>query len=339
MNTSSTSTDCLIIGAGLAGLHAARKLATAGIQSIILEKESVSGGRLATVAVPSKLGTAVADEGAQYFTVREAAFRDNVRSWLAAGNTYQWSTGFATPDGSAFPDGHPRYCGKGGMASIAQHVAAELDVRHDSEVGSIVHEGRWLVTLLSGERLEATALLLTPPVPQSLALLAEEGIPLPADEATVLARIDYDPCLALTVVLDGPSEIPSPGGMWPGGAQIYWMADNQQKGISPLPAMTIHATPEYSRERFADSRDMIVAELLDAASSWLGSEPTATNLRRWRYSIPRQLYPGRFLLMQTPGLVAFAGDAFAGPRVEGATLSGVAAGRALVAALSKRNRR
>lgn len=336
MNTSSTSTDCLIIGAGLAGLHAARQLARAGIQSIILEKEGVSGGRLATIAVPSRLGTAIADEGAQYFTVREATFKDEVRGWLATGNAVQWSTGFATPDGTAFPDGHPRYCGREGMATLAQHVAAELDVRHDSEVVSIGHEGRWLVTLLSGKRLEATALLLTPPVPQSLSLLAQGGTPLPADEAAVLARIDYDPCLALSVVLDGPSKIPAPGGMWPGGAQIYWMADNQQKGISPVPIVTIHATPEYSWASYEGITENIIAELRAEADQWLGNDVVATRLRRWRYSIPRQLYPARSLLVQTPGIVAFAGDAFAGPRVEGATLSGVAAGHALVAALSKR---
>ncbi|MDT8305103.1 MAG: FAD-dependent oxidoreductase [Anaerolineae bacterium] len=343
MNRSLSSTDCLIIGAGLAGLHAARELSRAGIETIVLEKGGTSGGRLATTAVHTEMGTAMADEGAQYFTVREATFEEEVRGWLRAGVAYPWSMGFVTPDGSAFPDGHPRYCGSGGMASIAERLAAGLDVRLESEVVAIAHEGAWLVTPAGGERLEATALLLTAPVPQSLALLAPGDIPLPADEGAMLARIAYDPCLALTVVLNGPSQIPAPGGMWPGGERIYWMADNGQKGISPVSCLTIHATPEYSRALFAGERERIVEELLAEAAPWLGSGPkagvAATRLRRWRYSIPLQLYPARCLLVDAPGMIAFAGDAFAGPRVEGAALSGMAAGQALIAALSTGDRR
>jgi renalase len=335
MITTPTSAGCLIVGAGLAGLQAARVLAAAGIHTILLEKGSRPGGRMATVALSSPLGAALADEGAQYFTVRDAAFRQEVGAWLAAGIARQWSRGFVTPDGSAFPDGYPRYCGATGMAAIPEYLAAGLDIRLDSEVTGISFEGRWRLVLAGGERLEAGALLLTAPVPQSLALLAAAGIPLPPEEAAVLARIDYDPCLALTAVLAGPSRMPAPGGLWPGGARIYWMADNHQKGISPLPAVTIHATPEYSREHFEDERDAILAELVAGADPWLGGDVLASRLRRWRYSIPLQLYPARTLLLRAPGLFAFAGDAFAGPRVEGAALSGIAAGAALAAALQR----
>lgn len=330
-----TAAGCLIVGAGLAGLQAARVLAAAGIHTILLEKGNRPGGRMATVALPSPLGTAIADEGAQYFTVRDAAFREQVGAWLAAGISRQWSNGFVTPDGSAFPDGYPRYCGTTGMASIPEQLADGLDIWLDSEVTGIAYEGRWLLALAGGEHLEARALLLTAPVPLSLALLAAAGFPLPPAEAAVLARIDYDPCLAFTAVLAGPSRIPAPGGLWPGGTRIYWMADNHQKGISPLPAVTIHATPEYSREHFEDERDAIVEALLARAASWLDGDVVASRLRRWRYSIPLQLYPARTLLLRAPGLLAFAGDAFAGPRVEGAALSGIAAGEALAAALQK----
>ena len=305
------------------------------MQAILLEKGRLPGGRMATSVLPSDPGTATVDEGAQYFTVRESVFGAQVQRWMAAGVARQWSSGFLAPDGSAFPDGHPRYCGAQGMAAVAGHLAKNLDIRLGSEVAGIAHDGAWFISLASGAQLQAPALLLTPPVPQSLALLEQSDIPLPAEEATLLARIGYDPCLALSVALAGPSGLPAPGGIWPGGEVIYWMADNQQKGISALPALTIHATPEYSRAQLDRAEERITADLLAAATPWLGNEVAATRMRRWRYSIPLQLYPARTLLLAAPGLLALAGDAFAGPRVEGASLSGIAAGQALAAALAR----
>lgn len=335
MSNSLSSADCLIVGAGLAGLCAAKTLAAAGLRPILLEKSGSCGGRMATSALPSDRGTGTVDEGAQYFTVREAAFRAEVERWLAAGIARQWSSGFVAPDGSAFPDGFPRYCGAQGMAAIATHLATNQDVRLGSEVVTMAYDRSWSVALARGVRLQAPALLLTPPVPQSLALLARSDISLPAAEAELLARTEYDPCLALAAVLDGPSGLPAPGGLWPGGDAIYWIADNRQKGISLLPALTIHATPEYSRAQLDEAEAEITAELLAAAAPWLTSKVVATRLRRWRHSIPLQLYPARTLLLRAPGLLAFAGDAFAGPRVEGAALSGIAAGQALAAALAR----
>jgi predicted NAD/FAD-dependent oxidoreductase len=253
---------------------------------------------------------------------------------MAANVVRRWSTGFTTPDGSGYLDGHPRYCGNTGMAAITAYLSQKITIRLAGEVAAVSYEQGWQVTLTGGERLEAKALLLTPPVPLSLALLSAGGVTLPP-EAALLPRLDYDPCLSAVAVLAAPSRIPPPGGLWPGGARLDWMADNQQKGISALPAVTLHATPEYSRERWEAADDMVLAELLAEAATWLGSKVVACTLRRWRYSIPVQLYPGRTLLLESPGPLALAGDAFAGPRVEGAALSGMAAGKALAAALSR----
>jgi renalase len=53
------------------------------------------------------------------------------------------------------------------------------------------------------------------------------------------------------------------------------------------------------------------------------------DLKRWRYANPTRLHSAPYLLAKELPPLVFAGDAFDGPRVEGALLSGWAAGKAL----------
>ena len=56
-----------IVGAGMAGITAARTLAQAGHQVMVFDKSSGAGGRMATRRSPF----GGFDHGAQYFTVRD----------------------------------------------------------------------------------------------------------------------------------------------------------------------------------------------------------------------------------------------------------------------------
>ena len=52
-------------------------------------------------------------------------------------------------------------------------------------------------------------------------------------------------------------------------------------------------------------------------------------LKRWPYCLPMEFYPRRTLIAEGVPPLAFAGDAFGEPRVEGASMSGLAAGERL----------
>jgi renalase len=125
--------------------------------------------------------------------------------------------------------------------------------------------------------------------------------------------------------------LPEPGAVDPVDGPIDWMADNQCKGVSALPAVTIHATPAFSREHWGTEAQVVIDHLLAAAGLQSAARRVDTQLHRWRYARPVSVHPQRFLLAADLPPLGFAGDAFGGAKVEGAVLSGLAAGTALFA--------
>ena len=188
----------------------------------------------------------------------------------------------------------------------------------------------WNAETASGASFSSKAVVLTPPVPQSLAILDAGEITLDAAERARLTSIEYARCLAVMAVLKGPSRIPPPGGFAPAAGPIVWIADNQTKGISSEPAITIHARHAFSVEHWDRDRQESGRLLLDAAKEWLGADVRTFQVQGWRYSKPLRVDERRCaVLSESPPLV-LAGDAFAGPRVEGAALSGWAAAEAVL---------
>ncbi|RMF20886.1 MAG: NAD/FAD-dependent oxidoreductase, partial [Cyanobacteria bacterium J083] len=181
---------------------------------------------------------------------------------------------------------------------------------------------------------QADYLLMTPPLPQSLALLQKSNIVLPPDLQSSLEKITYNKCLAVLAYGEKPSHIPAPGGLNLTGEPLAWLACNQQKGISPqATAITLHAGKEFSENNWENDEQTIVNELLNFAAPWLGSSVVKYQLHRWRYSQPSQIYPKPYVALTEPALI-LAGDAFMAPKIEGAFLSGLAAAEYLLNKLS-----
>lgn len=311
----------VVVGAGLAGLSAGRALRAAGHDVVLLDKGRSPGGRLAT----RRVSNARLDHGAQFFTIRSERFERLVAPWVESGLVHEWCRGFA-PEG----DGYPRYAVRGGMNALAKDLATGLDVRCNQLVFAVrPAPGRWEVGLDDGTSVPADALVVTCPLPQSSAVLITSGIEVPKE----LRETDYDRTLSLMVALDRHGAVPAPGGLQHPEGIFGFIADNVSKGVSDHPAITFHANADWSEAHWDADRDTTTAALLEHALPWIGdARVLEMSTKRWRFATPRSIWPEPCWLDSSGAApVVLAGDAFAGPRVEGAALSGLAAADALLA--------
>lgn len=338
MNTdlSHFNPDILIVGAGMAGLMAANMLQKYDFGVMLVDKGPGVGGRLAT----RRIGPGRADHGAQFFTARSAEFSRWVEQWRSKGLVFRWSTGWG--DGSlakAKPDGYPRYAVTGGMNALAQSLAQGLNFRLNTRLTALAPTATgWQAESETGQIFSSRAVILTPPAPQSLALLDAGQTKLASLTRTALERIKYAPCLAGLYWVDGPVNLPEPGALQRPEARISWIADNQRKGISPEATLiTVHAGPEYSQQLWpappAEALAALTGELRPLLAD--STQIIEAQLKRWRYALPTALYSDRCLAAADLPPLIFAGDAFGEPRIEGAALSGLAAANKLLDILFK----
>lgn len=313
---------CLIIGAGISGLLVARHLKENGVDVTLIDKGSRPGGRLCT----KHIGEATFDHGAQFITTRDRSFRALVESWLAAGAVKPWYKG---------PLGNTRYVGSAGMIDLPTYLADGLEL-HNSERVTYINfkNGTWKVTTQPfGEEAtrhyEGDFLVLTAPIPQSLAMIEESNVEIDYDDEEELGRIQYTRCITLLAQLDGPAGLPQPGAMDLNLEVLRWLGDNSAKGISKVPgSLTISSSPRFADAHWDSPDEVRIPLMLKAAKPFIRAEFVSATSHRWSYSEPRRVYfekqPFRKDYLLDPDLkLGMCGDGFNGGRVEAAALSGM----------------
>lgn len=355
------SFDAVVIGAGIAGLRAADELLRSGHRTLVVDKGRGVGGRMAT----RRVGGATFDHGAQYVHARGPAFAELIATARDAGEVVEWCHG--VPELSAGAVDRPAtvssrttaWRGAAGMTAPAKWLANELAkagavVRTSHRVTAIDEAGdRVLVRFEHGGLVAATGAVVTPPVPQVIELLEADGLigRVVSGTREELDAVRYEPCFAVLIVLERPSLIPPPGcirflhaadagplspavGTEDDKFPLAWIADNRIKGISESSCLTLHATPAFSRRRFDANPDDVASELIEAARPWIDGGRTGVVegvkervIHRWKYALVARGIDKPFLVIHDSPPIAVCGDAFGGPRVEGAADSGQAAGR------------
>jgi hypothetical protein len=300
----------LVVGAGAAGLLAARTLADHGLEVTVVDKARGAGGRLAT----RRLGDGSSfDHGAALFDPVTASFRRRLATWEEDGLVERLenaAAGGREDGGRAF-----RVCGP--ATSLAKHLARGLDVRLGAKAVSLARDVDGLVLALEdGTALRGAAAILTPPVPQALDLLARGGLAgrLPEELRAALAAVVYNPGLVLLLRLDRRVAAIPPAGLLAlrDGGPVARIVENARDGGPSR--LSVYARESVAAERFDAPPLNTATALEDAALSALGLGAEAVlerDLKRWRYARPSVPFPGEVPLVDVGGApLLFAGDAF-----------------------------
>lgn len=308
-----------IIGAGMAGLSCADGLVAHGHAVTLFDKARGPGGRMSTRRMTTPLGEATFDHGAQYFTVRDPAFRSLVDEWELQGLVARW-----------MPAGKEAWVGVPGMNAVIRAMVARHDTRYARMVQGIARVGGgWR---LVGEQIEADpfdALVLALPAEQTAALLGPIDLEMARQAAMARSQPCWSSMFAFYAPLGTDRDVVRDHG------PIGWAARNSAKpGREGPEAWVVQAKPSWSAAHLAAPPARIQKLMLAALAEALGIEienPIASAAHRWLYALSAG--SGQGALWNSEIGIGVCGDWLLGPRVECAWLSGRTLADAMAASM------
>ncbi len=299
-----------IVGAGMAGLACAEALSRQSHEVLLFDKGRGPGGRMSTRRIPTSAGEAWFDHGAQYFTVRDDAFRRRVDAWISQGAVAPWPSA-----------GSEAYVGIPGMNAPVRLMAEGQSVQWSTLVTRIEDFGRgWRLVLDRGDAVDLDIAVVATPAEQASTLLASVAPDLGGRARTTPSA----PCW--TMMLAFPEAVAVARNCWRGDETIGWAARNSSKpGRIGPESWVVQANPVWSRVHVEAGPEWVAATLKSALSNMLGVllPPIAgESCHRWRYA--RSGVEGSGAIFDPDRRLGLCGDWLIGPRVEAAWLSGEA---------------
>ncbi len=302
-----------VLGAGMAGAVAARRLADAGFAVGVFDKGSGVGGRMATRRVADR-GLQF-DHGAQFMRAHGAVFAARLADWERRAVVAPWAG--------------DRRVGVPGMTAPVRDLLAGLAVARDTTIIGIARDtaGWRLRDGAGGVHGPFAAAAVTFPAPQVATLLDAGGVTLPG-----VAGAAYAPCWSLMLALD---TCPAVTLLEPKDGPIGLIVrDASKPGRPDRGTLVAHATPEWSLAHLEEAGETVSVTMLQALDDHLGTalHPSYVGVHRWRYA-QVEAAVGKPCLYDPRLRLGAAGDWCLGPRIEAAHDSGLALAEAIVADL------
>lgn len=307
-----------VVGAGLAGLLAARELRGAGHDVIVVEKSRGVGGRLAS----RRIGGTVVDHGSPALAAPPGSDLREAAAALGGAGLRDTADGLVDPEGAT---------------RLPKLLAEGLDLRRGVRLAALRggSAGIELGDEQGNNHGVVDAVIVTAPAPQAADLI--ERSPEGGDRVDALRGLAYDPAV---MVLLGIPATDSADVVWrPSSGPVAEVRREAAKGRAPVDgveAVVVRIAPEAARDLLDASDEDVLARTLPALGRRLlapGAPPAWAQVKRWRYAVPR----GRVddARVNPPGArIVVAGDALTGASFGGhdhhrVAASGVRAARRL----------
>lgn len=310
-----------IIGAGIAGLTAARHLHhKADIQ--IFEKSWRAGGRMT-----SRDKTYAFDHGAQHFYVKTRPFKDFLSPFIKQGIIQRWDARFAEFDRDAiiarrqWNADFPHYVAVPGMNDFARVLAQDLNIQYSSRVTGIqAKDQRWELKTEDKSLGLFDWVILAIPAPQAMTI-----IPGCFKQIDQIRDKKMLACYSLMLGFKKPVELDFDAALIK-HTDISWISVNSSKPGRPQDfTLLVHSTNLWAEHHLDMTTDSVKQHLIEEFKNITHQDISAAdhiNLHRWLYAnINRQ--KGALALVDHEHRLAAIGDWCISGRVESAFTSGL----------------
>ena len=305
-----------IIGAGMAGLTCATRLARLDHDVALFDKGRGAGGRMAVRRIDTGGGEITIDHGAPFFRAVGLPFAATVNSWVAGGHVARWPAA-----------GRDGYVGIPAMNGPLKAMADALDVQWNVRIETMMRGADgWT---LQGEGTPGTvfdAVVVAVPAEQAGPLLSPHD---PAMARAAMA-VTSAPCWTAMAVFAAP--VPRTQSILRDRGALRWAIRNSDKPQrAAQESWVLQASARWSRDHLEypaqDVASMLLQEFAGMAQGSL-PEVLALSAHRWRYSQPESA-DGSLCLWNSSRGIGACGDWLSGDRVEDAWLSGNALAAAI----------
>lgn len=286
------SSNIAIIGAGIAGITAARTLKAAGHSVQVFEKSRGSGGRLASKR--SEMGRI--NLGTQAFSNDDPLFLEELHAWQQVGWVQQHHSA-----GQTYWTGVPY------MSALTRQLLGDLNTDFSCHIQRLSHDSRGWLLHEQNDRAHGPfqQLIIAIPAPQASALLNSCAPELAHQADSVKVQPVWMVALGFKQPLTHNTNIKCPSNQ-----AIADITVTPLSAEHPMQTWMLRARADWSSKHLENQHDDVIDALRSAFSDLLDSPlplHDSAFAHRWRYALGALKQPTTALYEQQRGLYV-AGD-------------------------------